>query len=434
MSTPTNAALLQSFERYAHISELPSYVITYMTPGGVGDLHAGLSFRRASLVLDKMEPISNWGTLQRIHEHLVYFEQPLETHNPEWKTNELRNDKEVYLYPKCPRGYPVEKLHCFAFQGDEEKIAKFDALREELGTWFGVFESGRISRQERDQLFRVVSAPTHGTSSDFLRRWLKLHREFSTKKEPVLFAIEVHDLILRHMPYVRGNRRLARLLLCHTIAKCGIYPPMFWSGIGYETKTTKSTYSDLLSLEEKRAKLTNLAIQGTPKKELVELEFEIGNLQAKAEEERKAFLHYILALSDEAASLYQKQPPARNRPLEGWEIMALGGDLKSALFSYLYVNRRVLVADAMVALSIFANVRGGQTLWVQDQKEGHHYWHGTSLVFGAAVEALVTEGHAKWVPTEAEEYEAARLFPSFDTGHKRETWKPAVLVFVPDNN
>jgi hypothetical protein len=209
---------------------------------------------------------------------------------------------------------------------------------------------------------------------------------------------------------------------------------MFWSRIGYETKITKSTYSDVLSLGEKMSKLTNLLIQGGPQEELAELKFDVEKLQTRAEGGRKDFLCYILTLSDEAASLYQKQPPARGRPLEGWERVASRGDLKGALFAYLYVNRRVPVADAMVALSIFSDVRGKETLRVPDQKEEWYYWHGTSSIFSGAVQALVAEGRAKWMPTEPEEYEAARLFPTFDIKHKRGAWKTAVLVFVPDNN
>jgi hypothetical protein len=425
MAAPSNASILNAFHKYPHLNHIPAYVFTNMVPGGVRDINEGLGFRRAIAMLDDESPVFSYKMLVDLNAALTYFQTPLATQDPEWPVSGPRNDKEVYYYPRCPKGYPIEKLHHLVFEGDEEKIKKYDELYEKHGSWIEVLETGLMPETDKAALFYVVSAKTHGTQGDFLLAWMKLTRNSTEKNketgvetltiDPILFAVNAHDLIIQHMPFVRANRRLARLLLCHTLVKNGVYPPFFWSGPSYEAKLTKHRWCDLqlIKNEQDEAK----------KKEL----------QARRDAEQKDFLGFICALSTEAESIFQKTMPAGERPLEKWEGYAWRQDLKAGVLQYVTTRGRVLVPDIISAVSIFTSALGKETLVCNEPANGKGrrecwYWWEVSKELKEAIEALVVEGLIRWTEADRKEYEVLRTVPTFNSDHEFTTWKPAALA------
>lgn len=428
MSAPTIQSILNCFHKHPHISNVGGYVMTYMVPGGVRDLNEGLGFRRAIAFIDDSNPVTNYQVLIQLNAAITYFQKPLDSHDPEWKVTGLRDDKEVYYYPRCPKGFPLEKMHHLIFEKNEEKRKKFDELMEKHENWFEILETGLVSKDEKEALFFETSAKSHGINGDFLLAWLKLQRQ-STKTvdisqedpknesqppekeiqfviDPVLYGIKAHDLIIQHMPFVRGNRRLARLILCHSLTKSSVYAPMFWSGPSYEAKVTKFKWRDLKALKEEQDEANKKKIQ------------------ALMDVESKDFLSFVCALSVEAESVYQRTLPAGERPLERWEGYAWRKDIKAGILQYVKTRGRVLVPDVFSAISVFTDPRGKDTLWVDTKC---WYWWECSKEFKEAVESLVKEDLLEWTHADRAEYESIRNVPTFGGEHEVATWKAAAL-------
>jgi hypothetical protein len=470
MSKPSLQAILNCFHKYPHMCNTPGYVLTYMIPGGVRNLDEGLGFYRAVGSLDQQDPVTVFKVLGEINAALTHFQKPLDTHDPEWKVTGNRSDGEVYYYPRCPKGYPLERLHELVYEGNEEQIKRLDELIKSEKTWFDVLETGKLTTEEKSKLFYEVSAKTHGTQGDFLLAWLKLQRECvgkvryvpakteeelvaeklarletadtpetpenppkeeepietidTLKVDPILYAVKLHDLIISHMPFVRANRRLARLLLCHTMIKGGFYPPMLWSGPNYEAKVTHHRLCDLRRIESE---------QDPKKKE---------ELKQRKQVEFTDFLNAICAWSTEAESVFQRKPPAGERHLELWEILAMRGSpiqdknmtpeeqekkaFKDSICEYIKTRGRILIPDIICAMSIFTDVLGKEIMR-NPEHENTWLWSGMSKKLKEAIEELVKEGLIKWSFAAREEYEAIRNVPEFGSDHDVASWVPRAL-------
>jgi hypothetical protein len=140
---------------------------------------------------------------------------------------------------------------------DLETIDRYeDALREH-GSWWRVIETGVIDPKHVDLLFHAISDDTHGTSDAFVDRWTEIQsiyhvdedEEVSGRKSihPFVYGLLIHDVILIHRPFVRGNGRLARLILSHCMLRARVLPPRFDVRSTYYRHLTKRTVVDTLA-------------------------------------------------------------------------------------------------------------------------------------------------------------------------------------------
>ena len=411
---PSTASILEAFPAQAEIKSFPAYVLTYMTPGGSMCLEDGLGFRRVMGLLEEEKTVISFNKLEELVKHLLLFSKGscLSTHSPDWDPATYRADSEVYYYPKAPKGFPLEKLHHLVFDGNSEKIQKYDELLKENGTWFRVIDTGMIPKEDQDKLFIVVSKVNYGTKGDFLKAWLKLTSGFFDKEgnatgSEIVYAVRVHNLFLSYMPFVRGNRRLARLLLCHTLLKKGLYPPMFWGRASYESKL-----SVLRHIEHSTAEMSTEPVP-------------YGQYQAKVQSDFKEFLSLILSLVVESTSLCTKTMPVDEKIRELWEEYAIRGNLEKAFEVIISSRKRVTFQELITSASVFMKYNGKDSIQLED---GTCIWRGISTEIKDAVEKLVSNGKIKYGYAERQEYESCNWLPPKVSGTEALVWRPVALV------
>lgn len=249
-----------------------------------------------------------------------------------------------------------------------------------------------------------MSSKTHGTPAEFFNAWftfLKMNPYGSVK--PLLYAVALHDLIIQYMPFVNANRRLARLVMSNHLAKNGIYPPIFWSAAGYDSKICKTTVVELKEMEAN------------------------GNTTAHLSKKRD-FLTWVVALISEAECMYTQRPQSDARPYETWERFARSGKYSSAMYSYVKTTGRVLIPDVLTAISVFAAPLGKTTIAHPSEKAW--IWNGCNEEFATAMSSLLSEGILKIVPAAREEYEVLRSVPEFNSSDTAESWRPSAIVLV----
>lgn len=386
MAEPSTLALLENVRHDKDLEGFPAYVHTYMHPGGVQDLYEGLGMLRAMHVLEKLNGVKMpYKTLLAIHHHITFFEPSLETHNAEWDAI-LRQDEEVYLYPRCPRGYPVKEQHRYAFAGNADKIAKYDALREKYGSWYAAVDAGEIPKEDRDAMFDVVTSAEYGTQDDFKNAWEELQAQEGV--DPLIFAVRIHDLIIKHMPFVRANRRLARLLLCHKMMKNHAYPPVFWSSPSYEAMVTTETWK-----------------------------------HPESSANKKRFLGFIIQQNRLAEASFYNKPQTGPRQVEQWESSLLEGNREEGILKYVRTRGRVLIPDLLGACYTCVKCVGAACLGSADS--GEWYWKGMDEQLHEALESLLKQGKLKYVDAHNKEYELMRYLRNVD-----EHWRPKAIACV----
>lgn len=116
MSYTSLEGILNSVIEHQSVKHMFPYTITFVHPGGIRHGENALNMRRAMLFLDAHEGPITFDILKSLNISLVFNHVYLPTHHPEWIASGYRAESEVYYYPKCPRGYPVHKLHHFVFQ------------------------------------------------------------------------------------------------------------------------------------------------------------------------------------------------------------------------------------------------------------------------------------------------------------------------------
>lgn len=249
-----------------------------------------------------------------------------------------------------------------------------------------------------------MSAKTHGTFADFEAAWEEfIKTNDPVEQHPVIFAIGLHDIIIQHMPFFKGNRRLARILMADHLVKCGIYPPLFWSDVGYEKSICADSWIRIKGMKD----------------------MELADYKAR----KVTFLSYIVSLIAEAESI-SLQKIQFERPRELWEILASRGDYSGAMFNYIKRYSRVLVSELLNAMNVFApEFMGKEVVKIDDQ--GHWIWSQCSKDMTAAIEQCLKNESIQLVDTYFEEYNSRRCVPNFHAKHPKELWKPSVLVYKP---
>lgn len=422
MTTPTLQGVCDSVKKLPFIDRVPSYVPVFQHPGGCDDLYAGVGFLKAKAFLLNEKEISA-NKLVMVNGAITEFMRPLKTHHEDWKEG-LRIPSETYLYPNCPRGYPVKQLHKYIFVGKAEKLDFYDALlkkpeesetsktpdsQPKVKRWFDLVSGGHIPTEDMKLMFKTVSSTTHGTPQDFLDAWTDFHKKNpfeSTQLHPVEYAVRAHDLIIQYMPFVRANRMTARLILCHYLSASQIPAPIFYSRPGYEAHVCKFTSKQFKEMEKKPGSLSELIA------------------------ERSQFTKYIVTLVHEATNLITKEEDVA-RPFDLWEKLILENrDPKGSLFAYIKKHKRVLFSDIISAFSIFFDTKGGAVLFYEQEKKSWFY-SGLSSGLARAIGELVNESKIGFVPTSHKEYENYEQLPPFDKNKfPAEGWMPCALMAI----
>jgi hypothetical protein len=218
--------------------------------------------------------------------------------------------------------------------------------------------------------------------------------------------------------------------------KNDIYPPMFWSGTSYECKITTLDFHQYSAIDvcEKDLVEKKLKVKLGEKKdeEITKLELVVQNSIQRKTKELKDFTSFIVALSVEAESIFERTPPVGERPLELWESFAVCKDLESAILHYVTTRKRVLIPEVISALSVFCQPIGNEVIQTGESrgenKRRPFYWNHVSKQFKEAVKKLVADSKIKWIPAEQCEYVAIRNIPTFDKKGMDAAWKAAALA------
>lgn len=430
---PSLDSVLDKFPRHPQINHAPHYLLQFVHPGGFRNFREGLSFRRAMKLADidgmNLGSIDNVKLFQAA---ITFYEPYLNTLSIDTKATGFRQNGEIYYFPKCPRGYPLDKLHHYAFEGEQEMIKKYDDLLALHSDWIDVIESG-IPDAEKEKLFLKVSDSTHGTHQEFLMAWIKLHREqYEGDNMKILYALRVHNLIIQYRPFVRGNGRLARLLLCQNLVQNHLIPPYFWSEISYRSKLPALTGVNDTELTKKKEKLPSLRTinleNETEENKLniiKEIEETTFKLKVRFFEEKK-FLCYLLSQCIDAAEVSQIKVN-QLRPAEGWETI-VDKDPNRALEAYVSMHKRVLLSDVLMAFSLFLPNSAKGKDGLQDKVTKKWHWNGMDKSLVDLIESTLTRGNIKLAPAFRQEYESRGHYPKINSNWEIDNWAPMVLV------
>lgn len=186
----------------------------------------------------------------------------------------------------------------------------------------------------------------------------------SLKMNPIIYAMKLHDMIFSRRPFVRGNKRLARLLLCHIFLKHNVYPPAFLSYAGYINKAYihfEEDEEEMIYTSEKTRDTTNTENNCMTRKNIRDLNFltYLSNLSSKGKFE-------MSGVNDKTIS-------------ERWEmIMSLqdnyGGKEDSTMLSIhtlLSSRQEVLIGELLMSMRYVCPVEGDFFI-VKESQEGKY--------------------------------------------------------------